>query len=132
MSASRRLAAAAQVVKLVNAQRGRHGCAALRVDARLAEAAQAHSADMYRRHYFDHDAPGGKSPWDRIKAAGYSEPGAENIAMGQPTPAAVMDAWMNSSGHRANILNCGLRAIGVGVQYSSGGGPWWTQDFGWV
>jgi uncharacterized protein YkwD len=129
---SRTAAAAAQVAKLTNAQRTQHGCAPLRVDARLAGAAQAHSADMDHRHYFDHDTPDGKTPWDRIKAAGYSQPGAENIAMGQPTPAAVVDAWMNSPGHRANILNCDLKAIGVGVQYDTGGGPWWTQDFGWI
>jgi uncharacterized protein YkwD len=101
------------------------------VDARLARAARAHSADMDHRHYFDHDSRDGRSPWDRIKAAGYPAPGAENIAMGQPTAASVMNAWMNSSGHRANILNCGLKSIGVGVQYDSGG-PWWTEDFGWV
>jgi uncharacterized protein YkwD len=54
---------------------------------------------------------------------------AENIAEGQQTPAAVMTAWMNSAGHRANILDCSLTTLGVGVATGSGG-PWWTQDFG--
>jgi uncharacterized protein YkwD len=129
---SRESAAAVQVVRLTNLQRVQHGCAPLRVDARLTEAAQAHSADMDRRHYFDHDSPDGRTPWARIKATGYQQPGAENIAMGQPTPVAVVGAWMNSPGHRANILNCDLKAIGVGVQYDTAGGPWWTQDFGWI
>jgi len=124
--------AAAQVVRMTNAQRVLHGCEPLRVDRRLTEAAQEHSADMDHQHYFDHDTPEGESPWDRIKGVGYMEPGAENIAMGQPTAASVVDAWMKSPGHRANILNCDLKAIGVGVQYDTTGGPWWTQDFGWI
>ncbi|MFD0328838.1 CAP domain-containing protein [Streptacidiphilus monticola] len=55
--------------------------------------------------------------------------GGENIARGQQTPAAVMDAWMHSPGHRANILNCSYHSLGVGA-YFAPGGPWWTQDFG--
>jgi uncharacterized protein YkwD len=85
---------------------------------------------MAARDYFDHNSPDGKTPWDRIEAAGYDAPAAENIARGQPTPQAVVDAWMNSEGHRANILNCKIKAIGVGVHLGEGG-PWWTQDFGY-
>jgi hypothetical protein len=92
-------------------------------------AARAHSKDMRVKGYFEHNSPDGKTPWDRIKAAGYSQPGAENIAMGYATAKAVIDGWMNSPGHRANILNCKLKAVGIGVEYGSGG-PWWTQDFG--
>jgi uncharacterized protein YkwD len=116
-------------VQLTNQQRAQHGCSALRVDAALRSAARAHSKDMRVRHYFEHNSPDGRTPWDRIKAAGYSQPGAENIAMGYATAQAVVTGWMNSPGHRANILNCSLKAIGIGVEYGSGG-PWWTQDFG--
>jgi uncharacterized protein YkwD len=116
-------------VKLTNKQRAQHGCSALRTDTHLRTAARGHSKDMRVRHYFQHDTPDGRTPWDRIKTAGYSQAGAENIAMGYATAQAVVDGWMKSPGHRANILNCGLKAVGIGVEYGSGG-PWWTQDFG--
>jgi uncharacterized protein YkwD len=119
----------ATVVKLVNKERAKQGCKALRVDRRLRAAAYLHSRDMGLHHYFDHDSKDGRTPWDRIKAQGYLWPSAENIAAGQPTPASVMDAWMHSAGHRANILNCSYKAIGVG-EYKGGGTPIWTQDFG--
>jgi uncharacterized protein YkwD len=126
---ARNVAAENLAVQLTNAQRAQHGCSALRIDVRLVTAARQHSRDMRVRHYFDHNAPDGKTPWDRIKADGYSQPGAENIAMGYATAQAVVNGWMNSPGHRANILNCSLKAVGIGVEYGSGG-PWWTQDFG--
>ena len=117
------------VVKLVNTARVKAGCPALRVDRRLRKAAYLHSRDMGAHHYFDHNSRDGRTPWDRIKAQGYRWPSAENIAAGQLTPASVMDAWMHSAGHRANILNCDYHAIGVGV-WKGSGGPVWTQDFG--
>ncbi|GAA3218179.1 CAP domain-containing protein [Actinocorallia longicatena] len=121
-----------KVLELTNAERAKGGCPALRGDARLATAARLHSQDMAAQNYFSHDSKDGSSPWDRIKRQGYTDPGAENIAAGYPTPAAVMKGWMNSPGHRANIMNCKLKALGVGVQTARGGkGPWWTQDFGW-
>ncbi|QKW37283.1 hypothetical protein HUT06_27440 [Actinomadura sp. NAK00032] len=121
--------AAAQVISLVNKERAKNGCRALTSNGKLAAAAQRHSADMARRGFFDHTNPDGKSPGDRITAAGYRwSTYGENIAKGQPTPASVMKSWMNSPGHRANILNCGFREIGVGVVKS--GGPYWTQVFG--
>ena len=120
----------AEVVALTNDQRTAHGCPALRDDPRLRAAALAHSVDMRVRDYFAHDTPDGVTPWTRIEAQGYPDPSAENIAMGQPTPQAVVEAWMNSAGHRANILNCSSKAIGVGVQFGPNG-PWWTQDFGY-
>lgn len=122
--------AESEAVRLTNVQRAQHGCTALRVDTRLRTAARLHSADMRDRNYFDHNSQDGRSPWDRIKAAGYTTPGAENIAKGYPTAAAVIQGWMNSPGHRENILNCKLKAVGIGVAYGSGG-PWWTQDFGY-
>jgi uncharacterized protein YkwD len=123
------LSAEQTAVVLTNAQRERHGCAPLRTDSRLRTAARDHSADMRDRGYFDHDTPNGTSPWDRIKAQGYADPGAENIARGYGTAAAVVAGWMDSPGHRANILNCDLKAVGIGVAYGPSG-PWWTQDFG--
>ncbi|MDL4821639.1 CAP domain-containing protein [Actinomadura opuntiae] len=119
------------VVALTNAERAKAGCDALRVDRRLVAAARAHSADMAAHDYFDHDSPNGDSPWARMREAGYAGPGAENIARGYATAAAVVEGWMTSPGHRANILNCGLRAIGVGMA-AGPDGPLWTQDFGWT
>ncbi|WP_345456614.1 CAP domain-containing protein [Actinoallomurus oryzae] len=126
---AKNVAAENLAVQLTNRQRAKHGCSALHVDAHLRTAARAHSKDMRVRRYFEHNSPDGRTPWDRIKAAGYSRPGAENIAMGYATAQAVVAGWMKSPGHRANILNCSLKAVGIGVEYGSGG-PWWTQDFG--
>jgi uncharacterized protein YkwD len=121
----------AQVVTLVNQERAKAGCQALTVDSRLTAAARGHSQDMATRNYFDHNTPEGVTPWTRITNAGYRySAAAENIAEGQTTPASVMDAWMNSPGHRANILNCGLKNIGVGLAYNAKHTPYWTQDFG--
>ncbi|GAB3872846.1 CAP domain-containing protein [Terrabacter terrigena] len=120
-----------QVVQLVNAQRAKVGCRALVSDARLARAAQAHSADMAKRRYFSHTSLDGRTFVQRIRAQGYTGTRlGENIAAGYRTPSSVMAAWMKSPGHRANILNCSYKAIGVG--YASGGpyGAYWTQDFG--
>jgi uncharacterized protein YkwD len=125
--------AAAQVLVLVNQQRAAAGCRPLSTDPKLTELAQDFSAEMAARGFFDHTDPDGKTPWDRAAALGIGNLGGENIAEGQPTAQAVMDAWMNSPGHRANILDCDYRTIGIGVHYASGsesGGPWWTQDFG--
>ncbi|MEU8138357.1 CAP domain-containing protein [Streptodolium elevatio] len=118
-----------EVLALVNAERAAAGCGPAQADAALRGLARAHSDDMADRGYFAHDTPDGKSPWDRAKAAGIDYLAAENIARGQATPKAVMEAWMNSEGHRANILNCGFGRLGVGVRTGSGG-PWWTQEFG--
>lgn len=122
---------ALEVLRLTNVERAKAGCAALSWNAKLASAAQAHSTDMRDHNYFAHNSLDGRTPFDRIKAAGYTyHLAAENIAAGQPTAAAVVQAWMASSGHRANILNCGLKDLGVG--YAAGGsyGSYWTQDFG--
>jgi uncharacterized protein YkwD len=119
------------VLTLVNQERAKAGCARLTRDSSLAKAARAHSADMAARDYFSHTTPEGVTFGKRITNAGYRfSRAAENIAAGQSSPASVMDAWMNSSGHRANILNCNLTNLGVGVIYSTRGRPYWTQDFG--
>lgn len=119
----------AQVIALVNAVRLDAGCAPLVHDEGLAEVARAHSADMRDRDFFDHENLAGLDPFERAEAAGLTNARAENIAYGQPDPAAVMDDWMESRGHRANILDCELRTLGVGVAEGPGG-PWWTQLFG--
>lgn len=122
--------AVAQVVALVNKERAEAGCGPLAEDPDLNEAAQGHSEDMDARDFFDHTNPDGAGPGQRITAAGYTwSTYGENIARGQQTPEAVMDSWMNSPGHRANILNCSFKDIGVGI-HKALGGPWWTQNFG--
>ncbi|MEU3709471.1 CAP domain-containing protein [Streptomyces catenulae] len=121
--------AEAQVLSLVNDERAKAGCSPVKADAQLASLATAFSDDMAARGFFDHTDPDGKGPWDRARVAGISDLGGENIARGQADAKAVMEAWMNSPGHRANILNCEYRTLGVGI-HRGPGGPWWTQDFG--
>jgi uncharacterized protein YkwD len=123
-------AAAAQVLKLVNEERAQVGCSPVAASSALTGLAQNYSEDMAARGFFDHTDPDGRTPWDRAEKAGISNLGGENIARGQADAAAVMDAWMNSPGHRANILNCDFKTLGVGVEFGSGG-PWWTQNFGY-
>jgi len=101
----------------------------VRADAQLADLAGDFSQDMAARGFFDHTDPDGATPWDRAEKAGIAGLGGENIARGQADADAVMNAWMNSDGHRANILNCEYKTLGVGVHLGAGG-PWWTQDFG--
>ncbi|THA68146.1 CAP domain-containing protein [Streptomyces sp. A0958] len=121
--------ARAAVLALVNQERAKVGCSPVTASASLASLAQNFSDDMAERGFFGHTDPDGKTPWDRADAAGVSGLGGENIARGQADAQAVMDAWMNSDGHRANILNCDYKTLGVGVHLGTGG-PWWTQDFG--
>ncbi|MBD3934638.1 CAP domain-containing protein [Streptomyces chumphonensis] len=123
-------AAEARVLALVNQERGRAGCGPVRADAELAKLAGDYSRDMAVRGFFSHTDPDGRSPWDRADDAGVDHMGGENIARGQADAEAVMDAWMNSTGHRDNILNCDFTTLGVGAHFA-GGGPWWTQAFGY-
>src|SRR5262245_19659510 len=126
-SAGRPPTAADVVVDLVNAERASR-CGPVAVDGRLATAAQRHSDDMAAHDYFSHTSLNGDTLADRAEAAGFSG-GAlgENIAAGQRTPQDVMAAWMDSPGHRANILNCDYTVIGVGLNQD---GWYWTQMFG--
>ncbi|MER5966298.1 CAP domain-containing protein [Streptomyces sp. NPDC002057] len=128
-TADRGEAAETEVLRLVNLERAKVGCSPVSEDAKLAALAGAFSADMANRGFFDHTDPDGATPWARAEKAGVSGLGGENIARGQADAAAVMESWMNSDGHRANILNCEFTTLGVGV-YFGDGGPWWTQDFG--
>jgi uncharacterized protein YkwD len=119
-----------QILTLVNAQRAKAGCKPVALDARLTAAAAGHAQDMATNDYFSHTSRDGRTFVDRIEAAGYPVPRSENIAAGQPTVAAVMDAWMGSTGHRANILDCS--AVAMGAASAKGGtyGIYWVQDFG--
>lgn len=120
-----------EVVRLTNAERAKGGCGPLKHDPQLRAAAFGHSDDMAKNNYFDHDSRDGRSFMDRIKAAGFTggSAWAENIAFGQPSPASVVEGWMKSSGHRANIMNCRFTLIGVGAAKNAQGRIYWTQDF---
>ncbi|MDQ1008065.1 uncharacterized protein YkwD [Streptomyces sp. V4I23] len=120
----------AAVLNLVNEERAKVGCSPFKASTSLAELARVHSKDMAVRGFFDHTNPDGQTPWDRAAAAGVANLGGENIARGQADAGAVMNAWMQSEGHRANMLNCDFTTMGVGV-YMGDGGPWWTQNFGY-
>ncbi|MFD3518020.1 sigma-70 family RNA polymerase sigma factor [Streptomyces sp. NPDC058657] len=121
---------AQEVVALINSERAKAGCSPVTSNGLLATAAQRHSQDMIARGYFDHTSPDGDGPGERVTAAGYKwSTYGENIAAGQSSPAKVMETWMNSPGHRANILNCAFKEVGMGIAGPSGG-PHWTQVFG--
>ncbi|HEU4947407.1 MAG TPA: CAP domain-containing protein [Kribbella sp.] len=124
-----------QVLDLTNAARQDKGCRPLSLESSLVEAAGEHASDMVRRHFFDHNNPDGKSPFDRMEAAGFRGSAmAENIAVGYTSAQAVFDGWMKSSGHRKNILNCSYNKIGIGYDPGQVKSEWgngsWVQDFG--
>ena len=116
-----------EVVRLVNAQRAQNGLKPLAEHWELSRVARYNSADMAGKRYFSHESPTYGSPYQMMRSFGISFRSAgENIAYGQRTPAAVVAAWMNSSGHRANILNSSYTQIGVGYHEA---GNYWTQMF---
>ena len=116
----------AAALGLVNAHRAAAGCTALRADDRLVRAATLHAQDMVAQGYFSHAGLDGRTFGDRVAAQGYARPGGENIAAGQKSAQAVVDAWMASEGHRANILNCSFTTMGLGRA-----GNTWVQVFGY-
>ncbi|TVL87864.1 CAP domain-containing protein [Streptomyces sp. SAJ15] len=121
----------AEVVALTNAERAAARLAPLAADPLLAVAAQAHSDDMVARDFYSHTTPEGREPWDRAAAAGCPHRGiGENIACGQRGAAEVVRGWMDSPGHRANILKPDFTHIGVGYATGSRAGTYWTQLFG--
>jgi uncharacterized protein YkwD len=122
----------AKVISLTNDARVKNGCGTVRTETKLTTAARAHSADMAKNNYFSHTGLNGSTFLTRSAAAGYTTAIGENIAWGYKTPDALVTAWMNSPGHRANILNCKAKSIGVGVGYKADGTPYWTQIFGSV
>jgi len=116
-----------EVIRLVNEQRIKNGLKELQADWELSRVARFKSQDMKDNNYFSHTSPVYGSPFDMIKNFGISYRSAgENIARGQRTPKAVVNGWMNSSGHRANILNSTYTKIGVGYVAD---GNYWTQMF---
>lgn len=116
-----------QVIDLTNAQRSKNGLPALKADAQLNSVAQKKSVDMQQNNYFSHTSPTYGSPFDMMRDFGVSYKSAgENIAQGQRTPQEVVNAWMNSEGHRKNILSGSFTHIGVGYEKT---GHHWTQMF---
>ncbi|MER5521608.1 CAP domain-containing protein [Streptomyces sp. NPDC002763] len=118
----------ARIVELVNAERSKVGCSALTLNKTLSKVAQAHSEDMALHQNMSHSGSDGSSPGDRITSAGYTWSAyGENVAYGYASPEQVMAGWMASPGHKANILNCTFKEIGVGLAQPN---SYWTQDFG--
>lgn len=126
-----------QVLDLTNAHRQQAGLAPLRLNAKLNAAAQSHSVDMALNDFFSHTGSDSSTAFNRINGAGYNyNIAAENIAAGYASANSVVQAWMNSPGHRANILYPELQEIGIGFYFlpndsgSSNHRYYWTQDFG--
>lgn len=116
-----------EVLRLVNVERAAEGLAPLTMDWQLARVAKAKSQDMYDKKYFSHTSPTYGSPFDMMKQFGISYKAAgENIAKGQTSAKQVVDAWMNSAGHRANIMSKDYTHIGIGYVKN---GHHWTQMF---
>lgn len=127
------LSIAEQVLQATNTLRGQAGCGALHLAPALAQAAQSHSVDMAQHNYISHTGLDGSTPEQRAKATGYAGlAGWENVAAGYETPAAVVAGWASSPGHRANMLDCQLTEIGIGMaeNHASDYGFYWTQTFG--
>ncbi|HEY1305614.1 MAG TPA: CAP domain-containing protein [Vicinamibacterales bacterium] len=125
-------AIASSIVDLTNAERANAGIAPFRTSAQLMQAAQLQADQMAQLGLMEHELPGAKypTPADRLAAVGYRWSAyGENIAMGQSSAAAVVDAWMHSSGHRANILNSTFREIGAGYARDAAGRPYYVQVF---
>ncbi|WP_069625731.1 CAP domain-containing protein [Streptomyces niveus] len=124
-------AVASDVVALTNAERTAAGLRPLAGDPGLTVAAQAHSDDMVALGFYSHTSPDGRQPWDRAAAAGCAHRGiGENIACGQRSAAEVVRGWMNSPGHRANILKPDFTHIGIGLRGGGEMATYWTQLFG--
>ncbi|MCA0987666.1 CAP domain-containing protein [Guptibacillus algicola] len=116
-----------EVVNLTNAEREKAGLPALKVDTELSKVAEAKSEDMKANNYFAHNSPTYGSPFEMMDQFGVEyRTAGENIAKGQQTPEAVVNAWMNSEGHRKNIMNESFTHIGVGHVEE---GNIWTQQF---
>lgn len=119
-----------RVITLVNAERAKAGLSPLKANWQLSRVARYKSQDMIDKGYFSHTSPTYGSPFTMIQSFGLKFSAAgENIAMGQQTPEQVMAAWMNSPGHRSNILSPAYSEIGVGLAKSPSGVCYWTQMF---
>ena len=119
-----------EVVRLVNVERSKNGLPALGNNWQVARVARTKSQDMIDKNYFSHQSPTYGSPFNMMENFGIKfSSGAENIAYGQKTAAEVMNGWMNSAGHRANILSRNITQIGVGCAKKANGTLYWTQMF---
>ena len=119
-----------QVLDLTNQRRAENGLPGLVLNQALVNAAQGHSDDQAARATMSHSGSDGSSAGQRIERQGYRwSAWAENVAMGYPDAASVMDGWMGSSGHRANILGRNVTEIGIGLAHAADGSPYWTQVF---
>ena len=119
-----------EVIRLTNIERAKYGLSSLKANWELSRVARYKSQDMIDSEYFDHTSPIYGDPFTMMTNFGikYSTAG-ENIAYGYRTAQAVVDGWMNSPGHRANILNSNFTQIGVGYAKSANGTIYWTQQF---
>ena len=116
-----------QVLNLVNKHRRENGLKELTLNSNLSDVAQIKAEDMKNNNYFSHTSPTYGSPFDMMKQFGISyKTAGENIAKGQKTPEAVVNAWMNSEGHRSNILNANYTQMGLGY---TNGTVYWCQMF---
>lgn len=123
-------AEAEKVLQLVNAEREKAGLKPLKMSEELRSIANLKARDMGEKGYFDHNSPTYGSPFEMLQRFGvHYRAAGENIAAGQKTPEEVMQSWMNSSGHRANILNANFDSIGIGVYSGGKYGIYWTQLF---
>ncbi|MPN24443.1 hypothetical protein SDC9_171842 [bioreactor metagenome] len=122
-------AAEARALQLLNADRSKNGLPALKANSKLTALAESYAQDMINRGFFAHNNPEGQTPFDRMKAAGigYSYAG-ENLAINSNVDAAEV-AFMNSSGHRANILSKNFTEVGIGVKYAPSGQVYVVQEF---
>lgn len=119
-----------QVFELVNKERASRGLALLKLNTELSRVARIKSQDMIDKKYFSHTSPTYGSPFDMMQSFGLKFSAAgENIAYGQKTAAEVMNSWMNSAGHKANILSEAYTNIGIGVAKTASGTLYWTQMF---
>ncbi|HYE83351.1 MAG TPA: SafA/ExsA family spore coat assembly protein [Clostridia bacterium] len=119
-----------EVIRLTNIERSKKGLTALKANWQVSRCARYKSQDMINKNYFAHQSPTYGSPFDMMESFGIRiASGGENIAMGQRTPKEVVAAWMNSPGHRGNILSTAYTEIGVGVAKSKSGSYYWTQMF---
>ena len=124
---------AKRMLDAVNNERNKEGVAPLTWCRNLASSSTAHAKDMAKRGYFEHDTPEGIDPTGRAETSGYGGGSGENIAVLQKSVVEVMDAWMNSQGHRENILESSYNHFGFGIargRYDGSSGFFWVQNFG--
>lgn len=131
----------AEVLQMVNKERAKKGCAPLKMNSQLTAAAKGHANAMAKQNFFSHKGKGGSTLRSRASGAGYKgRKLGENIAAGWPTPAKAVEQWMNSSGHRKNILTCAFKDTGIAMVYDPNDAPlpgnsyamkyYWVQVFG--